>query len=49
LDDAVDIIYGELQKPTFRTTPESQQLINELTSAAQEQIEKIKSLGTSLF
>lgn len=49
LDDAVDIIYGVLQKPTFRTTPESQQLINHLASSAKEQVEKIKSLGTSLF
>ncbi|MDP3480504.1 MAG: cytidylate kinase-like family protein, partial [Desulfoprunum sp.] len=33
-EDAVDIIYGLLQKPTFRTTPESQRLINSLARSA---------------
>ncbi len=49
LDDAVDLIYGLLQKPTFRTTPQSQKLINGLASAAKEQIELIKSLGSTVY
>ena len=49
LDDAVDIIYGVLQKPTFRTTPESQKLVDDLALSAKEQIELIKSLGSTVF
>ena len=49
LDDAVDIIYGALQKPTFRTTPESQKLVDDLALSAKEQIELIKSLGSTVF
>ena len=49
LDDAVDIIYGVLQKPTYRTTPESQKLVDNLALAAKEQIELIKSLGSTVF
>lgn len=49
LDDAVDLIYGVLQKPTFRTTAESQRMIDGLAHAAKEQIELIKSLGTTVF
>lgn len=48
-EDAVDIIYGVLQKPTFRTTPESQELVNGLASSAKEQIDLIKSLGSTVF
>lgn len=49
LDDAVDLIYGVLQKPTFRTTPESQKLVDDLALSAKEQIELIKSLGSTVF
>lgn len=49
LEDAVDMIYGILQKPTFRTTPESQRLVDDLASAAKQQIELLKSLGSTLF
>ncbi len=49
LDDAVDIIYGVLQKPTYRTTPESQKLVDNLALSAKEQIELIKSLGSTVF
>jgi cytidylate kinase len=49
LDDAVDLIYQVLQKPTFRTTPESQRLIDDLAITAKEQIELIKSLGSTVF
>jgi cytidylate kinase len=49
LDDAVDIIYGLLQKPTFRTTPESQKMVDNLALSAKEQIELIKSLGSTVF
>jgi len=48
-EDAVDIIYGVLQKPTFRTNPESQELVNGLASSAKEQIDLIKSLGSTVF
>lgn len=48
-EDAVDIIYGLLQKPTFRTTPESQRLVNGLARSAKEQIDLIKSLGSTVF
>ena len=49
LDDAVDIIYGLLQKPTFQTTPDSQRLIDDMANSAKEQIEVIKSLGSTVF
>jgi len=37
LDDAVDLIYGVLQKPTFTTTPESQALVERLATLAQQE------------
>lgn len=37
LEDAVDLIYGVLQKPTFQTTPESQALVERLASLAQKE------------
>lgn len=37
LEDAVDLIYGVLQKPTFQTTPESQALVERLATLAQEE------------
>lgn len=49
LDDAVDLIYGALQKPTFRTTPQSQRLIDDLAISAKGQIELLKSLGSTVF
>ncbi|KGO35473.1 histidine kinase [Desulfobulbus sp. Tol-SR] len=49
VDDAVDIIYALLQKPTFKTSPQSQQQVDELARAAKEQIEKLRSLGSTLF
>lgn len=49
LDDAVDLIYGVLQKSTFKTTPASQKQVDDLALAAKNQIELIKSLGSTLF
>lgn len=49
LDDAVDLIYGVLQKPTFKTTPASQKQVDDLALAAKNQIELIKSLGSTVF
>lgn len=49
LEDAVDIIYGVLQKPTFQTTPESQKLIDNLAISAKTQSELMQSLGSTLF
>lgn len=49
LEDAVDIIYGVLQKPTFRTTPESQKLVDDLAHSAKNQTDLLKSLGSTLF
>lgn len=37
LEDAVDLIYGVLQKPTFQTTPESQALVERLATMAQKE------------
>lgn len=37
LEDAVDLIYGVLQKPTFQTTPESQALVERLATLAQKE------------
>lgn len=37
LEDAVDLIYGVLQKPTFKTTPESQALVERLATVAQKE------------
>jgi cytidylate kinase len=36
LEDAVDLIYGVLQKPTFQTTPVSQALVERLATLAQK-------------
>ena len=47
--DAVDIIYGVLQKKTFTTTAESQKLVDDLAQSAKKQIEMLKSLGSTLF
>jgi cytidylate kinase len=41
LEDAVDLICGVLQKPTFQTTPESQKLVDGLALSAKEQLELI--------
>jgi cytidylate kinase len=49
LEDAVDIIYGVLQKPTFQTTAASQKMIDDLARSAKQQIELLKSLGSTLF
>ncbi|RPH42993.1 MAG: cytidylate kinase-like family protein [Desulfobulbaceae bacterium] len=49
LDDAVDIISGVLQKPTFQTTPQSQKQIDDLARSAKHQIEMLKSLGSTIF
>jgi cytidylate kinase len=49
LDDAVDIIYGVLQKPTFQTTPKSQKMIDDLAISAKKRIERIESLGSTVF
>ncbi len=38
VDDAVDILFDTVQKPKFRTTPESQKLVENLTLAS-----KVKS------
>jgi cytidylate kinase len=40
LEDAVDLIYGLLQKPTFRTSPESQKMVDDLAQTAKEQLEQ---------
>jgi cytidylate kinase len=37
LEDAVDLIYGVLQKPTFKTTPESQALVERLATLTQKE------------
>lgn len=37
LEDAVDLIYGVLQKPTFQTTPESQALVERMATLAQQE------------
>jgi cytidylate kinase len=37
LEDAVDLIYGVLQKPTFQTTPESQALVERMATLAQKE------------
>jgi cytidylate kinase len=49
LEDAVDIIYGVLQKPTFQTTAASQKMVDDLALSAKQQIELLKSLGSTLF
>lgn len=49
LEDAVDIIYGVLQKGTFTTTAESQGMVDELARSAKNQIQMLKSLGSTLF
>lgn len=49
LEDAVDIIYGVLQKPTFKTTAVSQKMVDDLALSAKQQIELLKSLGSTLF
>ncbi len=49
LEDAVDIIYGVLQKPTFQTTAASQKLIDDLALSGKQQIELLKSWGSALF
>ena len=49
LEDAVDIIYGVLQKPTYQTTAASQKMIDDLALSAKQQIELLKSLGSTLF
>lgn len=49
VDDAVDIVHALLQKPTFRTTPQSQAQVEELARSAKQQIEKLQSLGSTLF
>ncbi len=49
VDDAVDIIFSLLQKQTFKTTPASQQQVEEMAKSAKQQIEKLKSLGSTLF
>lgn len=37
VDDAVQILYDTVTKPTFRTTPESQKILDDLTKGAQIQ------------
>lgn len=45
LEDAVDIIYGVLQKPTFQSTFESRKLVSDLAVAAKKQATITKSRG----
>jgi len=45
LDDAVDIIYGVLQKSTFQSTLESRKLVADKALAAKQQALTIKSKG----
>ncbi len=49
LEDAVDIIYGVLQKGTFTTTAKSQGMVDDLARSAKNQIQTLKSLGSTLF
>ena len=49
LEDAVDIIYGVLQKPTFESTSESRKLVADMAFAAKKQADLIKSMGSTLF
>ena len=49
LEDAVDIIYGVLQKPTFESTSESRKLVADMAYAAKKQAALIKSMGSTLF
>lgn len=49
VDDAVDIIFSLLQKPTFKTTQASRGQVEEMARSAKQQIEKLKSLGSTLF
>ncbi len=45
LEDAVDIIYGVLQKPTFQSTLESRKLVSDRALAAKKQATIHKSKG----
>ncbi len=49
LEDAVDIIYGVLQKPTFQSTFESRKLVADMAFAAKKQADTIKAMGSTLF
>jgi cytidylate kinase len=49
VEDAVDIIYALLQKPTFKTNRESQKQVEDMAISARQQIDKLKSLGSTLF
>lgn len=45
LEDAVDIIYGVLQKPTFQSTPESRKMVADMALVAKKRADIIKSRG----
>jgi Cytidylate kinase len=45
LEDAVDIIHGVLQKPTFQSTVASRKLVADLAIAAKKRAEIVKAKG----
>lgn len=48
LDDAVDVIYSILQKPTFQSTLESRTLVADKALQAKKQADLIKSMSSTL-
>jgi len=48
LDDAVDVIYWILQKPTFQSTLESRTLVADKAIQAKKQADLIKSMSSTL-
>ena len=49
LEDAVAIIYGVLQKPTFQTAAASRKLIDGLALPGKQRVELLKSWGSALL
>lgn len=49
LEDAVDIIYGVIQKSSFQSTPESRKLVADRALSAKKQADLLKALSSTLF
>jgi len=49
IEDAVDIIYSILQKPTFQSTLKSRKLVADKAATAKNQADTIKSMNSTLF
>ncbi|MBW1800833.1 MAG: cytidylate kinase family protein [Deltaproteobacteria bacterium] len=47
IDDAINIIYYALQRPSFQTTPDHQKLLNDLALAARVEAELVEELPTA--